>query len=41
MFTIVKVRDTLSGEPGWYDAPKDTVAAEASAAELAADGIEP
>jgi hypothetical protein len=42
MFTILKVRDKLDGdtEPGWYDHPKGTVAAEATAAELRADGIE-
>jgi hypothetical protein len=41
MFTILKVRDTLSGDPGWYAAPADTVAAEATPAELARDGIDP
>jgi len=41
MFTILKVRDKLTGDPGWYKAPKDTVAAEASAADLARDGISP
>ena len=41
MFTILKVRDKLAGDPGWYKAPKDTVAAEASAADLARDGISP
>jgi hypothetical protein len=39
MFTIVKVRDKLTGDPGWYNAPKDTVASEASSADLARDGI--
>jgi FtsP/CotA-like multicopper oxidase with cupredoxin domain len=40
MFTIVKVRDKLgAGDPGWYNAPKGTVASEASSAELARDGI--
>jgi len=41
MFTIVKIRDRLTGSPGWYDAPRDTIAVEATAAELARDGIEP
>jgi FtsP/CotA-like multicopper oxidase with cupredoxin domain len=43
MFTIVKVREKLAGDgdPGWYDAPKDTIATEASAADLARDGIKP
>jgi FtsP/CotA-like multicopper oxidase with cupredoxin domain len=43
MFTIVKVRDRLVGDadPGWYDAPKPTVAAEATADELARDGVKP
>jgi hypothetical protein len=41
MFTIVKVRDKLDGvkDPGWYAAPKGTVADEASADDLARDGI--
>jgi hypothetical protein len=41
MFTIVKVRDKLTGDadPGWYKAPKDTVADEATATDLARDGI--
>ena len=41
MFTIIKVRDKLSGtaDPGWYAAPKGTVASEATDAELARDGI--
>ncbi len=39
MFTIVKVRDKLTGDPGWYNAPKGTVANEASSADLARDGI--
>ena len=40
MFSIVKVRDKLGdGDPGWYAAPKGTVASEADAAELARDGI--
>jgi hypothetical protein len=41
MFTIVKVRDRLdsAADPGWYAHPKGTVASEASADELARDGI--
>jgi hypothetical protein len=42
MFTILKVRDKLGGsDPGWYDAPKGTTATEATAAELARDGVTP
>jgi manganese oxidase len=43
MFTLVKVREKLTGDvdPGWYDAPKASVATEATAAELARDGIQP
>lgn len=42
MFTILKVRDKLAGnaDPGWYAAPKGTTAVEATAADLARDGIE-
>jgi FtsP/CotA-like multicopper oxidase with cupredoxin domain len=39
MFTLLKVRDRLTGDPGWYQAP--AVASEATADELARDGIEP
>jgi hypothetical protein len=40
MFTLLKVRDTLgAGDPGWYQAPTGSVAGEASADELARDGI--
>jgi FtsP/CotA-like multicopper oxidase with cupredoxin domain len=40
MFTLVKVRDKLgAGDPGWYDAPKGTVAGEATASDLSRDGI--
>jgi manganese oxidase len=39
MFTIVKVRDSLRGDPGWFANPKGTVADVASVAELARDGI--
>jgi hypothetical protein len=43
MFTILKVRDRLDGDgdPGWYKHPDGTVASEASAADLARDGITP
>lgn len=43
MFTILKVRDRLSGDqdPGWYAAPSGSVAVEATADELSRDGIEP
>jgi hypothetical protein len=42
MFTILKVRDKLADattDPGWYEAPKSETAAEATADELARDGI--
>jgi len=38
MFTLVKVRDSLAKEPGWYSA--EPTASEASAQELHRDGIE-
>jgi hypothetical protein len=43
MFTLLKVRERLdgTGDPGWYTHPEGTVASEASAAELARDGIAP
>ncbi|HEY1555639.1 MAG TPA: copper oxidase [Kofleriaceae bacterium] len=43
MFTLLKVRDRLSGDadPGWYSAPAGSMAAEATAADLARDGIDP
>jgi hypothetical protein len=41
MFTLLKVRDKLTADPGWYTAPAGTVAAQATAAELARDGIKP
>jgi hypothetical protein len=43
MFTLVKVRDHLvdGNDPGWYVPPAGTVAREATAAELARDGVEP
>jgi len=42
MFTILKVRDTLTSyaDPGWYDAPADTLAEAAPAADLQRDGID-
>ncbi len=41
MFTVVKVRDKLTGDkdPGWYQHPKGTVADEATDADLTRDGI--
>ncbi len=39
MFTLLKIRDRLVGDPGWYAAPAGTVAAEATADELSRDGI--
>jgi manganese oxidase len=41
MFTVVKVRKQLTGDqdPGWFEHPAGTVAGEASADELARDGI--
>ena len=39
MFTLLKVRDHLDRDPGWYKAP--AVAGEASADDLKRDGIEP
>jgi manganese oxidase len=43
MFTIVKIRDRLTGDgdPGWYSSPKATAAAEATGDELRRDGITP
>ena len=43
MFTLLKVRDDPDAEDGtgWYQHPKGEVAAVASQAELAADGIDP
>jgi FtsP/CotA-like multicopper oxidase with cupredoxin domain len=42
MFTILKVRDSLSGDgdPGWYEHPAGSVAEAASADELRRDAIE-
>ncbi|MFT5357251.1 MAG: FtsP/CotA-like multicopper oxidase with cupredoxin domain [Polyangiales bacterium] len=41
MFTVLKVRNELGeGEVGWYEHPEGTVAREATAAELGADGID-
>jgi len=39
MFTLLKVRDRLNGDPGWYAAPSS--ASEATAADLSRDGIVP
>ena len=43
MFTILKVRKQLTGDmdPVWYDHPAGSVAGEASADDLARDGIKP
>lgn len=43
MFTLLKVRERpeLADPNGWYEYPKGSVATVASAAELAADGIDP
>ncbi|HVU04360.1 MAG TPA: copper oxidase [Polyangiaceae bacterium] len=43
MFTILKVRDRLSGygDPGWYENPAGTLATNATADELGRDGIDP
>ena len=42
MFTVLKVRDnpTVSDAVGWYKNPPGTVASEADAARLAADGVD-
>jgi hypothetical protein len=43
MFTVIKVRDQLASydkDPGWYQHPPGTVARQASAADLARDGID-
>lgn len=41
MFTILKTRARLDGDPGWYAHPKGTVAEEASESEMSRDGIPP
>jgi FtsP/CotA-like multicopper oxidase with cupredoxin domain len=41
MFTMIKVRTKLAADPGWYEHPKGSVAEEATAADLARDGIKP
>ena len=43
MFTVLKVRDDITSyeDPGWYETPQGTLAREASAEELAEDGIDP
>jgi hypothetical protein len=42
MFTLLKVRDNpaASDAAGWYKYPAGTVASEADAARLAADGVD-
>ena len=42
MFTVLKVRDNLTSyeDPGWYDNPPGTVARQATAVELRADGVQ-
>jgi hypothetical protein len=42
MFTVLKVREGLTSydDPGWYQPPPGTLAREATADELAADGVE-
>jgi hypothetical protein len=41
MFTILKVRESISEgvEPGWYEAPLETIARRATKEELERDGI--
>ena len=39
MFTMLKVRDRLNGDPGWYEAPPSSRSVAATAAELKRDGI--
>jgi hypothetical protein len=43
MFTMLKIRDRLTGDgdPGWYAAPTQTIAAEATDDELRRDGVIP
>lgn len=41
MFSLLKVRDELAQDPGWYQHPPGTRAERASASELARDGVEP
>ena len=43
MFTLIKIRDRLTGDgdPGWYEPPATDLAREATAGELAGDGITP
>ena len=43
MFTLLKIRDALPGgkDPDWYEAPPQTLATNASDADLARDGIDP
>lgn len=41
LFTILKVRDGLTSysDPGWYENPAGTLATNATATDLARDGI--
>jgi FtsP/CotA-like multicopper oxidase with cupredoxin domain len=43
MFTTIKIRNRLTGDgdPGWYESPAESLASEATADELARDGITP
>jgi manganese oxidase len=43
MFTLLKIRDRLTGDqaPGWYAAPRETVAKEATPEDLLGDQITP
>jgi len=42
MVTLLKVRENITGyqDPGWYDAPEDTIARRASPGELSRDGVD-
>ena len=43
MFTMIKVSENLpadGSDPGWYDAPPDTLASPASESDLKRDGIQ-
>ena len=41
MFTIVKVRDKLTGDPGWYAAPEGHGRRRSEQRRLSRDGITP
>jgi hypothetical protein len=41
MFTIIKIRERLDGDPGWHRHPAGTVASLATPEQLARDGIVP